>query len=141
MRANTLTSYLEVNLEVARGAIKQPGAVPPSKGEVGGRSGFGAECVRGEGVELGQQTVVKRSVIGDHCRIGANVKLANCVVMDHVQLGDRVNATNCIICSNAEVRQGATLKDCRVGAAFTVEEGVNEKNQVLCKHEIMDEGE
>jgi len=139
VRANTLASYLDVNLEVARGAITQPGAAPRSKGEVGGKSGFGAECVRGDSVELGQQTFVKRSVIGDHCRLGSNVKVTNCVVMDHVTIGDKVTITNCIIGSNADLREGATLKDCHVGAAFTVEEGAMEKNQVLCKQEIMDE--
>ncbi|KAJ1619471.1 nucleotide-diphospho-sugar transferase [Pavlovales sp. CCMP2436] len=136
VRANTLTSYLEVNLEIARGALG--GKVGGEVAEVGGKTGFGNDCVRGKGVAIGLSTTVKRSVVGSHCRLGSGVKLANCVVMDHVTFGDKVSLSNCVICSNAEVREGATLTNCQVGASFTVDKDAQHKNAVLCNDEVIE---
>lgn len=130
MRANTLEGYLDANLEVARGGLLSNQDPPLAKGEVG-HGGFGAECARGEGVEIGVQSIVKKSVVGDHCRIGSLVKINNCVIMDHVIIHDRVTLTGCIVCSNAEIHEDANLKDCRVGASHGVLQGTVSKGVTL----------
>jgi translation initiation factor eIF-2B subunit gamma len=131
VRANTLAAFLEVNIDVARSACVPWMHTAEVRGDVGGKTGFGHDCVRGDGVESGAQSTVKRSVVGSHCRIGAGVKLANCVVMDHVSIGDKVMLSNCIVCSNADVHEGASLTNCQVGSSFTVEAGAQHKNAVL----------
>lgn len=131
VRANQLASYLEVNLEIGRGHAMAHLSSAVDRGEVGGKTGFGQDCMRGEGVESGAHATVKRSVVGSHCRLGSGVKIANSVVMDHVTLGDRVSLTNCIICPNAEVHEGATLVNCQVGPSFTVEANAQSKNATL----------
>lgn len=131
VRASSLHSFLEVNLEIGRGHALAWTHSAEQRGEVGGRSGFGQDCMRGEGVEAGAQTTVKRSVVGSHCRLGSGVKIFNSVVMDHVTVGDKVSLTNCIVCSNAELREGAALANCQVGSSATVEANAQLKNATV----------
>jgi len=135
VRANNVAHFLEANLEIAKGiALPWLGAAD-DRGELGGKTGFGQDCMRGQGVESGAQTTVKRSVVGSHCRLGSGVRIANSVVMDHVTLGDKVSLSNCIVCSNAEVHEGATLVNCQVGDACTVDANAQLKNAAIAQNE------
>jgi translation initiation factor eIF-2B subunit gamma len=139
MRANTIASYVEANMDVARGKVLSSAASKAElQGDVGGKTGFGPDCVCGEGVEVGAGSTVKRSVIGSHCHIGSGVKLANCVLMDHVTIRDKASLSNTVVCSSAEVCEGAALTNCQVGRSFTVEPNSDHKNATLCHDELMD---
>jgi len=127
VRTSSAASYLQANMDVAKGGITRFDKLPESteavkEGNFALRS-FSADSSRGAGVEVSNGCVIKKSCVGPHCIIGSNVRLTNCVLMDHVKIHDRVHATNSIICSNAEICEGASLKDAQVGFNVTVEAG------------------
>ena len=140
VRANTLPSYAQANLDVARGGVthceklaevdKADDAILAKEGNFALKS-FSADSARGYGVEVGGRSSVKKSSVGPHCRLGANVKLTNCILMDHVVVADKVTMSNCIVCSNAEVGEGASLKDAQVGAGVSVDAGAVVKGEAI----------
>ena len=144
VRVNTLAAYTQASLDVARGGVThferppEPQEAAPAEGNFVLRS-LSADSARGEGVEVGAHSSVKKSCIGPHCRIGAAVRLTNCIVMDHVTIGDKVNMSNCIVCSNAEVGEGASLKDAQVAIGMRVEANAVVKGEAIAEdHEEED---
>ena len=122
----------------------QPQRPPEPRGEEPKEGNFvlrslSADSARGEGVEVGARSSVKKSCIGPHCRIGANVKITNCVLFDHVVIGDKVTMQNVIIGGNAEVREGASLKDAQVAIGMRVEANAVVKGEAIAEdHEEED---
>ena len=144
VRVNTLAAYTQASLDVARGGVThferppEPQEAAPAEGNFVLRS-LSADSARGEGVEVGARSSVKRSCIGPHCRIGAAVRLTNCIIMDHVTIGDKVNMSNCIVCSNAEVGEGASLKDAQVAQGMRVEAGAVHKGEAVAHDDFESE--
>ena len=144
VRVNTLAAYTQASLDVARGGVThferppEPQEAAPAEGNFVLRS-LSADSARGEGVEVGARSSVKKSCIGPHCRIGAAVRLTNCIVMDHVTIGDKVNMSNCIVCSNAEVGEGASLKDAQVAQGMRVEAGAVHKGEAVAHDDFESE--
>ena len=140
VRANTLPSYAQANLDVARGGVtycekeeeldKAADAILAKEGNFALKS-FSADSARGFGVEVGGRSSVKKSSVGPHCRLGANVKLTNVILMDHVVVHDKVTMSNCIVCSNAEVGEGASLKDAQVGVGVSIDPGAVVKGEAI----------
>ena len=140
VRANELKAYVQANLDVSRGGVTEyekaseawveDSACAPKEGNFVLKS-FSADCSRGEGIEVGQRTSIKKSSVGPHCRIGSNVRLTNCILMDHVVVGDKVNMSNCVICADAEVQEGASLKDVQVAKGVTIEPGAVVKGDAV----------
>jgi len=134
-RVNSLASYMQANLDLARGGVSHFDKAPEpneqlKEGNFAAKS-FSAECARGAGVEVGGRSSIKKSTVGPHCRIGSSVKLTNCVLMDHVVLHDKVSMSNVVVCSDAEIGEGASLKDAQVARGVTVEAGAVIKGEVV----------
>eukprot|EP01027_Heterolobosea_sp_BB2_P020757 GEZU01029646.1.p1 GENE.GEZU01029646.1~~GEZU01029646.1.p1 ORF type:complete len:463 (+),score=81.03 GEZU01029646.1:51-1391(+) len=126
-RANTLANYLEINRELARGAVpsfkpENPRVEIPTDGTKVQFS-IGKDCIVGTGLQPGDKTSIKKSVIGNHCKLGSNVKIVNSVVMDHVTIMDKCTIQNSVICNGAHIKEDAVLKDCQVGIMAIVESG------------------
>lgn len=119
LRANTLASYIQANMDVAKGGVTLYEKVTEENEAVKETNfvlrSFSSDSSRGVGVEVGGRSTIKKSCVGPHCVIGSNVRLTNCILMDHVKIADKVNILNSIICSNAEIGEGASLKDSQVG--------------------------
>ena len=62
--------------------------------------------------------VIKRSVIGRHCKIGRRVVIINSVVADHVTIDEGVKLRNCIVGTNSVLRKNSSLKQCVVMPGF-----------------------
>lgn len=129
-RTLTIKEYLQANLDVSRESrVSQYKKAEASEGVLVNEGNFvhrssDRDSTLGEKVEVAGRTVIKKSIIGHHCRIGTGVKLTNVVLMNHIVIGDNVNITNSVVCSNVEVREGASLKDVQVPAGVTIEAGV-----------------
>eukprot|EP00908_Phaeocystis_cordata_P012671 Transcript_23672.p2 GENE.Transcript_23672~~Transcript_23672.p2 ORF type:complete len:440 (-),score=222.48 Transcript_23672:35-1354(-) len=140
VRANTLATYTQANLDVARGGAthcekeaelpKEADAILAKEGNFALKS-FSQDSSRGFGVEVGARSSVKKSCVGPHCRLGSGVKLTNCILMDHVVVHDKVTMSNCIVCPNAEIGEGASLKDAQVGMGVTIEPGAVIKGEAI----------
>jgi hypothetical protein len=92
-RANTLGSYLDTNLRLAKGTgvtakagISRQGS---SLTDVSSKTQIGGDSLVGDGCKIGDRCSVKRSVIGPHCTIGKNVKISDSVVMEHCTIEDK----------------------------------------------------
>jgi translation initiation factor eIF-2B subunit gamma len=91
-RANTLGSYLDTNLRLAKGAgaaAKAGVSRQSSLTEVSTKTQIGGDSLVGDGCKIGDRCSVKRSVIGPHCTIGKNVKISDSVVMEHCHIEDK----------------------------------------------------
>lgn len=138
VRANSIPTYTQANLDVARGdrfdkAVELAAGGDPILSKEGNFAlkSFSQDSARGFGVEVGGRSSVKKSSVGPHCRLGAGVKLTNCILMDHVVVHDKVTMSNCIVCSNAEIGEGATLKDAQVAVGVTVAPGATIKGEAV----------
>ncbi|CAN8073767.1 unnamed protein product [Agarophyton chilense] len=135
-RANTVTHFLDINIQVANGCLSAflngSEQVPdkPKKGKraekklpfvtAGEKVSVSPESIVAENVTAGDRTSVKKSVVGPNCKLGSNVKINNCVLMAGVTLDDGVNLSSCIICEDATVQKGSTLKECRVASGVAL---------------------
>jgi translation initiation factor eIF-2B subunit gamma len=92
-RANTLGSYLDTNLRLAKGSgvttVKTGTPRQSSMTEVSAKTQIGGDSLVGDGTRIGDRCSVKRSVIGPHCTIGKNVKISDSVVMEHCTIEDK----------------------------------------------------
>jgi len=138
VRANTLATYTQANLDVARGdRFDKESELPTSADPILAKEGnfalksFSGDSARGFGVEVGMRSSVKKSSVGPHCKLGAGVKLTNCILMDHVVVQDKVTMSNCIVCSNAQIGEGASLKDTQVADGITIEPGATIKGEAV----------
>lgn len=135
VRANSLPSYVQANMDIAKGGLSRFEKLPEpletvKEGNFALRS-FSADSSRGAGVDVSNGCVIKKSCVGPHCTIGSNVRLTNCILMDHVKIANKVSISNSIVCSNAEICEGASLKDAQVGFNVTVEAGAVIKGESI----------
>lgn len=135
VRANSLTNYVQANMDIAKGGLTRFEKFPESfeavkEGNFALRS-FSSDSSRGVGVDVSNGCVIKKSCVGPHCTIGSNVRLTNSILMDHVKIASKVTITNSIVCSNAEICEGATLKDAQVGFNMTIEAGAVIKGEAV----------
>ncbi|KAL1507917.1 hypothetical protein AB1Y20_007522 [Prymnesium parvum] len=143
VRANSLPSYVQANMDVAKGGLTRFEKLPEvneavKEGNFALRS-FSADSSRGVGVDVSNGCVIKKSCVGPHCTIGSNVRLTNCIIMDHVKISDKVTIANSIICSNAEICEGVSLKDAQVGFNVTVEAGAVIKGEAISQGDLEDD--
>jgi len=142
-RANTTKSYLQMNREMAsRGSCYIP-FEPSVKNHyihnaatVDPHTQVGAECVVGEGTTIGSSCSIKKSIIGKHCKIDERVKLINSVVMNHVTINGKCVIIGSVICNNVYVHAGCNIKDSQIGAAATVPEKTEIKNEAFMPIEM-----
>lgn len=55
-------------------------------------------------------SIIKKSVIGRHCKIGKRVKIINSILFDHVTVDDGAKLMNCIVGPNSVVKKNSNLK-------------------------------
>jgi mannose-1-phosphate guanylyltransferase len=128
----TPASYLQANLDIVRGRLRQPGAkeAPGSSGRnppaPGARQvspgiwqrGFAGtikgelvdECLLGEGVDVGQAARVEACVLGRRTVVGARCELTECVVMPGAWIGPGARLARCVIGPGAKVGEGVKLE-------------------------------
>ncbi|KAJ3220054.1 hypothetical protein HK099_004465 [Clydaea vesicula] len=88
-RANTLGSYLDINLKMAKLNGKNSKQSRPNSASVAEKSQIGVDSMIGDDTKIGERCSVKRSVIGAHCSIGKNVKISDSVIHDYVTIEDK----------------------------------------------------
>lgn len=98
-----------------------------------------SQCVIGEHTTVGDQSVLKRCIIGNRCKIGNHCKLNNVILMDDVTIEDYVKLDDCIVAVHARIGKSSTLKDVKIGAGYVVEPNTELKNELLSKED--EEGE
>ncbi len=59
--------------------------------------------VLGEGVEIGEGTLISNSVIGKNTYIGKRSRIENSVIWESVKVGDDAKLKDCVICSYTEI--------------------------------------
>jgi translation initiation factor eIF-2B subunit gamma len=137
-RANTTSSYIDVNRDIATGTkcyiplepeVNKSYISPSAK--IDPKTQVGTECVVGEGTSIGAKCSIKKSIIGRHCNIGNNVKIINSVIMDYVTIKDGAKVQASIVCNNAYVNVNATLVDSKVGAFYQVPPNSTVKRESL----------
>ena len=69
----------------------------------------------GEGTQIGEKALIKRSVIGKNCKIGDKAKITNSILMDNCIVGENVTVHGSILCSNCKISPKSELKDCLIG--------------------------
>ncbi|CAA0805925.1 Unknown protein [Striga hermonthica] len=141
-RLNSIQAFSDINRDLVGDANHLSGYTFSSHSNIihpsaalGSKTTVGAQCMLGEGSEMGDKCSVKKSIIGRHCRIGSNVKIVNSVVMNYVTIGDGCSIQGSIICSNVLLQERAVLKDCQVGAGFVVVAGSEHRGESLAKKE------
>ena len=70
-------------------------------------STIGENSVLGKGTEVGEGSVIKRSVIGRGCHIGKNVLIEGCHIWDNVTIEDDAQLHYAVVCDCATVKTGA----------------------------------
>ncbi|KAI8825742.1 nucleotide-diphospho-sugar transferase [Fimicolochytrium jonesii] len=128
-RVNTPWSYAEVNRQKAKtSSASTPVDLRNKQTQIGSDSIV-------ESSAIGERCSIKKSVIGKHCVIGKNVKITNSIIMDHVVIEDFVKLDGCIVSMNATISEKSQLKDCEVGPNHTVEkESVRTSEQLSQSH-------
>jgi mannose-1-phosphate guanylyltransferase len=128
----TPASYLQANLDVVRGRLRQPGAQgttasigrnPPAPGARQLSPGIWqrglpgtikgelvSECLLGEGVEIGEAARVEACVLGRRAVVGARCDLTRCVVMPGAWIGQGARLARCVIGPGAKVGEGIKLE-------------------------------
>ncbi|KAI0560624.1 Translation initiation factor eIF2B subunit gamma [Gracilaria domingensis] len=135
-RVNTVTNFLDANIQVASGCLNAfldssaKVAEKPKKGKkmerklpfatAGEMVSVSPDSKVAENVTAGDRTSVKKSVVGPNCKLASNVKINGCVLMANVTLEEGVNLSSCIVCEDAVVQKGSTLKECQVAASVAV---------------------
>lgn len=73
--------------------------------EISDSAKLSRDCTLGGNIRIGEKTVVKKSIIGEHCTIGADVKINHCIIMDHVKIADGCTISGGVLGSNAQVQE------------------------------------
>eukprot|EP00468_Gymnochlora_sp_CCMP2014_P005937 CAMPEP_0167756968 /NCGR_PEP_ID=MMETSP0110_2-20121227/9673_1 /TAXON_ID=629695 /ORGANISM="Gymnochlora sp., Strain CCMP2014" /LENGTH=441 /DNA_ID=CAMNT_0007643123 /DNA_START=108 /DNA_END=1433 /DNA_ORIENTATION=+ len=151
MRVNTVAAFKYANREIGslsdsdgKVLISQRGPFADqavrSKKDKSARPPFnvGKDCIVGiSGVQIGNKSTLKKSVIGNYCKIGAKCRISNCVLMDHVTIEDQVTLTDTVVCSNAHIQKNSSLDNCEVGSNFTVEAKTKSKKEKFSNESIL----
>lgn len=73
------------------------------------------------GVSVGENTVIKNSVIGSYCRIGSNVSLENVYIWDHVIVDNGCKLSSCIVADQVHVKSNSIVRaGCLITSSITV---------------------
>jgi len=140
MRANTIKTYVQMNLDIAgRGSCYHP-LEPMVKNSyihpaavISPKTQVGAECVVGEGTRIGDRASIKKSVIGKHCVIHDSVKIINSVIMNYVTIASGCVINGSVICDHVDMKEKCSIKDSQVGTKYHVSEKTEIKNESLCR--------
>jgi len=97
--------YKEAGVAVARSAV------------------VGPDAVLAAGTQVGDQSVISRTVVGKSCRIGEGCVLDGCHLHAGVVVGDGARLVNSLVCEGAVIHAGAVLEpgcvvasNCVIGA-------------------------
>jgi len=138
-RANTVSSYIEINREVSIAAYEHMPWDPISTDNKlvqaqadNNKAQLGEGSVIGGNAKIGSSSV-KKSTIGSHCKIGDSCKISNSILMDHVTVEDGCELTNTVVCHNVTIQSGSVLKDCRIGPNYTIPPKSEYKAETLCE--------
>lgn len=64
---------------------------------------IGTPCCLGKDSEIGENTVISKSVLGRECRVGNHCKIINCYLWERVTVKDHSTIVNSIICTNSTI--------------------------------------
>jgi mannose-1-phosphate guanylyltransferase len=98
------SGYLCVERNVDNAGRIIPSALVESGCRIGDGARIGGRVVLGNGVSIGANTTVERSVVLQGAEIGANCTLSNCVVAGGVRVGD-----GCVVDGLSVLGEGVTL--------------------------------
>ncbi|KAI0786751.1 UDP-3-O-glucosamine N-acyltransferase [Abortiporus biennis] len=128
-RANTLTSYLELN----RHFLSQTAYTLPTDSEsrslIDQKAQISSDSMVGHTTAVGERTSIKKSIIGKHCVVGKYVKIVGCVIFDHCVIADGAKLEGCILGTNTKVGAKAELSKCVTQAGLEVTAGESFKNE------------
>ena len=85
-------------------------------------------CVIGKGTEIGENTKIKRSVIGEDCFIENHCEITNCIIWDGVQVKSGSVLTNALVCDNCVINT-----DCVIPDGVMLDKNVEVKDGVTLK--------
>mmetsp|Transcript_36212 Transcript_36212/g.56730 ORF Transcript_36212/g.56730 Transcript_36212/m.56730 type:complete len:509 (-) Transcript_36212:36-1562(-) len=148
-RVNSLQTLVEMNREVAhlsssffhpRGEKTPQNYFVGVGVEIGNKPQLGAESVIGDGSQVGDEGMIRRSIIGKNCKIGPKVKVVNSFVMDDVVLEGNTSISNTIVCSGAQL-VSCTLNKAMVGYHVKLEKEKMEEEAHLDDSLMDGEGE
>lgn len=133
LRANTLSSWAEVNKQVVRRLGQTGERLLSQAAEIGKKSQIGQiDTMVGDHSVVGEKSSIKRSCIGKMVRIGHSTKISNSVIMDNVIIGDNCKLEGCIVGPYSIIKGSTHLKDCDVGCGHViVEEGTIAKGEMF----------
>jgi len=142
LRVNTLPAYTHINKEFHK--LKETFALPaellpvdPGCATPGERCHFGNDCFVGKLSSVGNNVVVKKSVVGDNCILGCGVKISNCVIMENVTIGEGCKLQNSIICNDVIVAGNSTVTNCQISCGQELkEEGGKYENEQIVQEEM-----
>lgn len=64
----------------------------------------------GKGSSIGNNTIIKNSVVGDGCKIGSNILIDGCYIWHNVTIEDGCRLTHAILCDGVVMKSGALLE-------------------------------
>lgn len=133
LRANTLSTWAEVNKQVVRRLGQAGERLLSQAAEVGKKSQVGqTDSMVGDHSVIGEKSSIKRSVLGNMVRIGRSTKISNSIIMDSATIGDNCKLEGCIVGPHSIIKDSCTLKDCDVGHGHVVvEEGTVGKGEMF----------
>lgn len=112
-RANNPTIFAEVNRQIT-GKIMPHYQRERTVSLTGKSNQVSSDSLIGEGTQIGEKTLVKRSILGKNCTIGEKSKITSSILMDNVKIGDGVIIHGSIVCSNSNLYSKSEFKDCLV---------------------------
>ncbi|XP_074650422.1 translation initiation factor eIF2B subunit epsilon-like [Tubulanus polymorphus] len=64
----------------------------------------------GPGTSVGQNSTIRRSIIGRNCKIGEDVHLDGTFIWDNVTIEDNCHITQAVLCNNAVVKRDVNIE-------------------------------
>ena len=92
----------------------------------------------GKGTEIGEHTVIKKSVIGTDCFIENYCEITNCIIWDGVTVKSGSVLTNVLVCDNVTINIDCIIRDgVMLDKNVEVKEGLTlEKNMLASCLEV-----
>jgi len=140
LRVNTLPSYTYINKQILKlfpsllpglEVVKIPSTVTRQE-----KAQIGADCLVGDSADIGENTTIKKSVIGKHCKIGSRVRITNSIIMNHVTIKDGCTVQGSVVCENSYIKEGCSINNCQVAGGQTVKENSDLKNEAIIQEEM-----
>jgi translation initiation factor eIF-2B subunit epsilon len=86
------------------------------------------DVVLHENVDIGDESLLARCVLGKNCTVGKNCKIRNAYIFDNTTISDNCTLTYCIIGSNCIINEGCTItegsvisNDCEIPSGVIVD--------------------